>query len=432
VAFEGSQITRSVIRISGFRDPEFDYQLLRAIGVADYGGSTAGECLAAAAMIIDGDPTSWVRVFGELARRVEGHAVASAAAGHVVSARDHFLRASTYFRTAEYYAEADPASLSESGRRSRACFERAGALFDPPIESLEIPFEGASLPGYLVPPRVGATPSGSAVGTLVVVGGFDSTAEELYLQLGAAGAARGWQVVVFDGPGQTGCMRRNPHLTFRPDYELPIGAVLDHLQARDGIRVDRLALAGLSQGGYFAACAAAHDERVLALVADSPIVDLYRYFEAMIGPDVFRMRRDIRPADVTGIPDDLLPGLMTWGITAVCRRFGVGSLQEWKASLDRFRLGDAVGDISCPVLALVGEREGPEVLRQAGEFVARVTGPATTRRFGVDDGADAHCQVGNLRLAAQVIYDWLDEVLVDRPAHHHRAQVLDREGLTPG
>jgi hypothetical protein len=43
VAFEGSQITRSVTRVIGFRDPEFDYQLMRAMGAADYGGSTVGE-----------------------------------------------------------------------------------------------------------------------------------------------------------------------------------------------------------------------------------------------------------------------------------------------------------------------------------------------------------------------------------------------------
>ncbi len=65
-------------------------------------------------------------------------------------------------------------------------------------------------------------------------GGFDSGAEEMYFQLGAAGAARGWQVVLFDGPGQTGCMRRNPTMTYRPDYEAPVGAVLDDVGTRLG------------------------------------------------------------------------------------------------------------------------------------------------------------------------------------------------------
>jgi len=410
VAFEGSQITRSVTRVSGFRDPEFDYQLLRAMGAADYGGSTVGECLAAAGMITDGDTGSWVSAFCDLADRVERRARGCLAGGHLVSARDHFLRASTYHRTAEYYAEADPVVLAECGRRSRDCFEVAAALLDPPVEPLSIPFENGFLPGYLVRPRAGTAPVGRPRGTLVAFGGFDSGAEEMYFQLGAPGAARGWQVVLFDGPGQTGCMRRNPSMTYRPDYEAAVGAVLDDVEARLGAGRGFVALAGMSIGGYFATRSAAHDGRVEALVADSPLVDLYRYFEAFLGPAVFRMHRDIRPEDVTGIPEDLLPAQMVWGIAAVCRRFGVASLQQWKDHLRAYRLASALSAVSCPSLALVGLREGAEVLRQADEFVAGVSGPVTEHRFSVDDGADAHCQADNLRLAAQVIYDWLDEL----------------------
>jgi len=411
VAFEGSQITRSVSRVSGFRDPEFDYQLLRAMGAADYGGSTVGECLAAAGMITDGDTGSWVAAFGDLAARVEQRARTCLDRGHLVSARDHFMRASTYHRTAEYYAEADPQVLAECGRRSRACFEAAAALFDPPVEPLSIAFENGSLPGYLVPPRPGTAPGGTPRGTLVAFGGFDSGAEEMYFQLGAAGAARGWRVVLFDGPGQTGRMRRNPSMTYRPDYEAPVGAVLDDLGRRDRGDGGFVALAGMSIGGYFATRTAAHDRRVQALVADSPLVDLYRYFEAFLGPEVFQMRRDIRPEDVAGIPEDLLPGQMLWGIAAVCRRFGVASLQEWKTRLETYRLESALSAVTCPALALVGLREGPEVLRQADEFAAGVSGPVSAHRFSVDDGADAHCQANNQRLAAQVVYDWLDELV---------------------
>jgi len=293
--------------------------------------------------------------------------------------------------------------MSARGARSRRCFEDAAALFAPPIDLVSIGFDDGELPGYLVHP-LGGRPKG----TLVVIGGFDSTAEELYFQMGAPGTTRGWQVLVFDGPGQTGCMRRHPELAFRPDYEAPVGAVLDYVERRSDTRPDRIAVAGLSLGGYFAARAAACDGRVKALVADSPIVDLFRYFEAMIGPEVFRMRRDIRPQDVAGVPEDLLPAQMVWGIAAVCRRFGVGSLHEWMARLEQFRLGDTVERITCPVLALMGAHEGEEVTRQTDEFLARVAGPTTVRRFDVDEGADAHCQVGNLRLAAQVVFDWLD------------------------
>ncbi len=414
MAFEASQITRSLTRVEGFRDNEFDYQLLRVMGLASSGGSTVGECLAAAAMIAESDTGSWARVFGALADRVEAAAADCLAAGHPVSARAHLLRASTYHRAAEYYAETDPGLRGELGRRSAEAFRRAAALPGPgpTVETVAIAFEGADLPGYLVHPLPGTVPPAGPAGTLVVLGGFESTAEELYFQLGVPGADRGWEVLVFDGPGQTGCMRDHPELTFRPDYEVPVGAVLDFLQARPGTDPDRVALAGLSFGSYFAARAAAHDTRIRALVLDPPVSDLYRYMEAWLGPPVFGSRRDIRPADVDGVPEDLLLPQMVWGILAVCRRFGVSSLHRWIEALEAFRLGDSLGAIACPVLALVGEREGAEITRQTEAVVAGVAGPATLRRFAMDDGADAHGQAGNLPLSAQVVYDWLDELFV--------------------
>ena len=105
VSFEDSDVVRSAIRVEGFRDDEFNYQLIRALGVADYGGSTVGECLSVAAEIADGSPSSWAAAFERLAQRVEDRGRACLEAGHRVSGRDHFLRASTYYRTAEYYAD---------------------------------------------------------------------------------------------------------------------------------------------------------------------------------------------------------------------------------------------------------------------------------------------------------------------------------------
>ncbi|MBN1102462.1 MAG: hypothetical protein JXL84_03510 [Deltaproteobacteria bacterium] len=49
--------------------------------------------------------------------------------------------------------------------------------------------------------------------------------------------------------------------------------------------------------------------------------------------------------------------------------------------LRSFRVGDGLGEIRCPCLAMVGEGEG----------------------------ADSPCQVGNLSFAAAVFPDWLEE-----------------------
>jgi pimeloyl-ACP methyl ester carboxylesterase len=412
VSFEDSDVVRSAIRVEGFRDDEFNYQLIRALGVADYGGSTVGECLAVVAEITDGSPQSWALGFGRLARRIEERGRACLRDGHRVSGRDHLLRASTYYRTAEYYEDSAVGRSHPTGERGQACFAEAAALLDPPVELVGVPFEGGTLPGYLVRPSPG---SGSAGGgprpTLIGVGGFDSSAEELYFPLGAPGAERGWNVFVFDGPGQPGCMRLDPTMTFRPDYEVPLAAVIDALVERDDVDADRLAVAGQSFGSYFAARGAAADPRIRALVANPPIVDMSRYMEAWVGTDVFRMVRDIRPEDVIGVPEDLMPRQMQWGIAAICERFGVPSFHAWRDAMLAYRLGDLVDSIRCPSLAMIGQREGIEPRAQFDRFVAGVEGPVTPVVFTSADGTSAHCQSDNIRLSAQVTFDWLDQNL---------------------
>jgi hypothetical protein len=411
VSFEDSDVVRSAIRVEGFRDDEFNYQLIRALGVADYGGSTVGECLGVVEEITDGSPRSWAVAFERLAERTEGRGRVCLEAGRRVSGRDHLLRASTYYRTAEYYAEGVEGGSHRTGERSQACFAQAAALLDRPVELVEVPFEGGSLPGYLVRASpAGGTGIDGRYPTLVGVGGFDSSAEELYFHLGAPGAERGWNVFVFDGPGQPGCMRRNPTMTFRPDYEVPIGAVLDDLLGRPDVDGARLALAGQSFGSYFAARSAAADRRVGALVANPPVVDMSRYMEAWVGSEVFRMTRDIRPEDVIGVPEDLMPRQMQWGIASICLRFGVPSFHRWRDTILAFRLGDLAAEIQCPVLAMIGDREGPEPLAQFHSFVAEAGGPVTPVVFTAEDGASTHCQSDNIRLSAQVTYDWLDEL----------------------
>src|ERR1700722_10774072 len=87
-------------------DELFEAQLLRALGYAPYRGADIGECLAAAGQISGRDLDSWHDVWTATAARLSGQAAASAAAGDAVSARNGFLRAANYFRTAGLFAMA--------------------------------------------------------------------------------------------------------------------------------------------------------------------------------------------------------------------------------------------------------------------------------------------------------------------------------------
>jgi hypothetical protein len=47
---------------------------------------------------------------------------------------------------------------------------------------------------------------------------------------------------------------------------------------------------------------------------------------------------------------------------------------------------------------------------RASMYCREVSGPVTARMFTAAEGADMHCQVGNLSLSNAVVYDWLSEI----------------------
>ena len=81
------KMERGSTRVAGFADAEMDYQLMRQLGTARYGGAAVGECLALAQRIQNGVPASWVAEFTAAAQRQEADAQARALRGHAVSAR---------------------------------------------------------------------------------------------------------------------------------------------------------------------------------------------------------------------------------------------------------------------------------------------------------------------------------------------------------
>src|SRR4051795_12259242 len=132
-------VTRSATRVRGFADPEMDFQLLRSLGVANYMGAAVGEILAAVRDITDGDPRSWPPAFAALGDRTVSVA-RSVLAKHPISARDHFHRASMYYRAAEYYDEPVSNIARAHGLASRDAFLEAAKVMPWKSAVLQIPF----------------------------------------------------------------------------------------------------------------------------------------------------------------------------------------------------------------------------------------------------------------------------------------------------
>ncbi len=400
-------VERTATRIAGFKSAEIDFQLMRLLGSASFGGSAAGEVFAARTLMVNEDPREWPGAFSPMADRLVEMADQNVKQGHLHAAASDLLRASNYYRSSEYYSDPYSDTALKFGQASRHAFIRAAGMLAHHIVAVDIPFEGYELPGYFMQPA-----SGSADGrTIIIMTGFDGTGEELYFQSAAAALVRGYNVLIAEGPGQVGCLRRHPNLLFRFDYEKPIAAVIDYAVRCKEIAPERLALYGISYGGYFVSRAAAYDQRIRALIVNSPINDLGAYMRAFthLDTDAVPPEEDVSLAEVDDVPEQYMSQEIKLAFKSACRCFGVERFSEWIKVLKAYRVEDLAA-IQCPSLALVGAGEGDEAHRQYEQFRQTVTGPVTSRVFKAEEGADMHCQLGNLPLSNAVIYNWLDHI----------------------
>ncbi|WP_323011343.1 alpha/beta hydrolase family protein [Castellaniella sp.] len=405
-------LERGSTRVAGFKDPEMDHQLMRQLGAVRYGGAAVGQCLALARQIQDADAQSWARAFAATAAHQMSDADRRERKGHAVSARDQYLMACNGFRAAEYYLPVDDPLHREYGLHSRAAFLHAMRCSGLACRELWFSQEGLRLPAYHL-----RTPGSAGDRVLMIVSGYDGTLEESWLAYGRAAQERGYDLLLFTGPGQMDTWRFNSASHFQADYEKIAHQVLDYVLSQPGVNPQRVALMGISFGGYFAMRVAAFEPRVQALILNSPIIDLHAYMVSFIGLDPADLPAadDFGVADLSDIPDSVMNAQVRLMSHNLMLRFGRPGFAQTYQRIRDFCLTDAdMARIVCPSLALVGDGEGAEPLRQWQAFQDRTGGACAAWRFTAAEGADAHCQVGNLAYSAAVSMDWLDETLAQK------------------
>ncbi|MEW6123518.1 MAG: alpha/beta fold hydrolase [Pseudomonadota bacterium] len=393
-----------------FKDEMFDAQFLRALGHTHDGGADIGECLALAARIPDRDPERWYAEWTALAERIYDAGQASLVAGHAVSARDAFLRASNYFRasyTFLFQPPLDPRAVAAYDRQAEA-FARAMALMERPAESIEIPFGDTTLHGLFFAPDTSGTPRR----TLILTGGYDGTAEETYFMSGRAALARGYNVLAYDGPGQGRALFKQG-LTLRPDWEAVLAPVMDHACTRPEVDQGRIALMGISLGGYLAPRAAAFEPRLAALVADpgqfSVLEEARARLPGWIGrqlPDGNRLvlavlgrMLDRRLGDISG----------GWALRRGLLVNGCATPLDFLKSTAAYTNEGHAREIACPTM--ICGAQGDAIGITARRLFDALTCEKRFHVFAAAEGAGGHCESGARSLFNREVFDWLDTVL---------------------
>jgi dienelactone hydrolase len=383
-----------------------------------YGGADFGEVVAVAQAVGDGDDAAFHDAWTAAGDRLAAEADAALAKGLRLSARDLLLRASCAFGAAyqPLYGEPVDPRLLATFRKQIDAFARALALFEPPVEPLRIPFEGATLPAWLIP----AVGQATAVRPLLILtNGYDATVTDMYFASAVAAARRGYHCLLFDGPGQ-GEMLYEHGVRLRPDWETVVKAVVDFALTLPAIDPARIALSGWSLGGYLAPRAASGEDRLAACIADPGQLGLAEAFRG------FMIKLGVPPEAVLNLGEldqQVLEGIwqavtanrkLRW--TIVQRGFwvhGVDNLRDYLRSIEQFTMAGRAELISCPTLVTLAEAD-PLAARAQGFFDA-LRCPKDLIRFAAADGAGDHCEMFNRSRLNRSVLDWLDGVVGGGP-----------------
>lgn len=396
-----------------FKDQETDWAFKRTLEAMSEKAAEVGDCLYAARLLDETDGESWIRTWEDLGTRIERQADEALEKKQKIAARYGYWRACNYYRTAEYGTSPFNPRHFEIWHKSAEAFRKSCNLFNPPLQYVEIPYNGKYMPGYFWRPD----DTDTRRPTLIFAGGSDSSGEEVVYFAGPSTIRNGYNFFTFEYPGHRGCVHIHPTLTKRTHYEDAFKTGIDFLKNLKGVD-DRIALSGWSYGGYVVSQVAIHEKRLKAVIPDSPIVDLYGVCEKFYGAILARLN-GLSEAEEHKAFNDMLAAypvkkafieyqLWSWGMK------GKTLLDFMKSDIARESvITRDLHKITCPALALVGEGEGNVMIDQAREFIDGIS--STTKKLHIfnlkNDGSNDHCQLDNITRGMDVIFDWLNEAV---------------------
>ncbi len=356
------------------QDEDWSLQTMRLLAQISVGGADLFECARTAGRIgqdsTDGD--LWHREWSRTAKETAETGYSALERGDITTGRRALFRSLGYWRHSEFFLDSFDPRREEAFLEGTKNFQKAAELTDGLIERISVPFEGKEMDGYFVKTDL----SDKKRPTVLLLGGADSWAEELYFLGGSEFPARGMNVVMIDTPGR-GSSLRFKEMYSRYDYEVPVKAIFDYLETRNDVDTDRMGLAGVSFGGYYAPRAAAFEPRVKAVAAWcgtwSILTDFYEWY-----PPLQKQLQWL-----TGTKDDA----------------------EARAKLADFTLENVVDKLDMPVYVMHGENDIVMNVEGARRFINELDNDDVTADFYAGAGS-MHCNYDYLAVAAARLTDW--------------------------
>lgn len=304
--------------------------------------------------------------------------------------------AATYLRASEFLISPN------DERKIPPIYNEFIALFNKAFEKEnferhKIPYNGSFLAAIKIPSKTNETK-----GTIIGIPGFDAFIEEFY-SIWDYFAEQGYDFIAFEGPGQGGS-RRLYDQYFDHDYEKPSTAVLDYF------KLDDVTALGVSMGGYWIMRAAAYEKRITRVIAMPPLYDWLEMTNKINGK---LAKWFLKYKGLTNFFVKLKMNVGTLKHTINNALFIQNKTEPYDAVI--WMLGMNKEHISShlihqDVLLVTGENDAfqPPVLLHKQKDALVNANSVTIRIFTKEEQADQHCQIGNLNLVLNEMYEWIE------------------------
>ncbi|MGZ8203796.1 MAG: alpha/beta hydrolase family protein [Burkholderiales bacterium] len=361
-------------------------------GMAPYGAVAMAEIDEVCERLKDrqGEPDAWQEEWCRMGARLEKAADAAEAAGHPMSAGNAYLRAGMYYFTGERFMYPGEAKR-EVGRKSIELQTKGLLRRYPNLERVEVPFEGTSLPALFMK----APGASRRAPTVVVFDGMDNCKEMSVLFNGLEFAARGWNTLAIDGPGQGESLRLRG-MYARHDYEGAGTAAYDFVVKQPQVDPAKVVVMGYSFGGYYAGRVAAFEKRYAAAVAF-----------AALHWDLAAWQREVKRRHESD-PKNTAQSQFHF-------RWIMGHIDDGDAAIrkaERFSLAEVAGKIEMPFLIVHAEEDKVVPVASAHKlYEALGSKRKHLKILTAEDGTVYHAQADHRQLGVDYIADWIEDTV---------------------
>ncbi len=369
------------------RESNFNFQLNRVI---NWDGGELSDVEAISGKITDS--ASWKRELILL--------------GDKAMAEKRISNAIAYYRMSEFFMyDNDSDKLKYYRLATKLFYEHYAEYFNSKkVERLSVPYENVELPVLHV------NAAGERKDIILLHGGNDSYFEEFFFPM-LYFAENGFEVYLFEGPGQGGVLReQNKHFTYQ--WERPVKAILDALNLND------ITIIGASLGGMLAPRAAAFDCRIQRVIGWS----VFPNFLSLALYDIPKLLRSVMEwmiiHNFSFIINKMLKTMMRkdqtadWAIRHGMYAYEARTPFEYLKKLDRFQMVDIGDKITQDVLIIGAQQDHfiPSGLyKQELDALPNVRS-LTFRLFTRQENAENHCNCGNPKLCFDSMISWIEQI----------------------